>query len=90
VHALSALEKPKAIKFGELAALPGNTVTSLFGKGRFDEQFVETRRAGLQQFINDVAKHNFFRFQKELHAFLQNQDAVVIIHRFFEFQRASV
>lgn len=26
-------EKPKAIKFGELAPLPGDTLSSLFGKG---------------------------------------------------------
>ncbi|KAF2072818.1 hypothetical protein CYY_005861 [Polysphondylium violaceum] len=71
-HKLS--EKPKAIKFGELAPLPGNNLSSLFGQGRFEAEFIEERRKGLEQFLNSVANHNFFRFVPFLHRFLQEKD----------------
>ncbi|EFA80169.1 hypothetical protein PPL_06991 [Heterostelium album PN500] len=68
-------EKPKAIKFGELYPLPGNNLSSLFGQGRFEADFIEERRKGLEQFLNSVANHNFFRFVNYLHRFLQDKDA---------------
>eukprot|EP01132_Coremiostelium_polycephalum_P001166 gene1166-1476_t len=70
-------EKPKASKFGELYPLPGNTVQSLFGQGRFEADFIEERRKGLEQFLNSVANHNYFRFVPFLHRFLQEKDIVV-------------
>ncbi|GAM23058.1 hypothetical protein SAMD00019534_062330, partial [Acytostelium subglobosum LB1] len=70
-------EKPKAIKFGELCPLPGNNLSSLFGQGRFEPEFIEERRKGLEQFLNNVATHNFFRFVTALHRFLQDKDANV-------------
>eukprot|EP01133_Synstelium_polycarpum_P008933 gene8933-10472_t len=68
-------EKPKAIKFGELFPLPGNNLSSLFGQGRFETEFIEERRKGLEQFLNSVANHNFFRFVTYLHRFLQEKEA---------------
>lgn len=66
---------PKAIKFGELPQLPGNTMSSLLtGGGRFEAEFVEKRRQGLEEFLNIVAHHSFFRFEPELHAFLQDEE----------------
>jgi hypothetical protein len=66
---------PKAIKFGELPQLPGDTVSSLLtGAGRFEPEFVEKRRQGLEEFLNIVAHHSFFRFEPELHAFLQDEE----------------
>eukprot|EP01112_Ceratiomyxa_fruticulosa_P007544 TRINITY_DN1963_c0_g1_i2.p1 TRINITY_DN1963_c0_g1~~TRINITY_DN1963_c0_g1_i2.p1 ORF type:complete len:159 (-),score=41.82 TRINITY_DN1963_c0_g1_i2:78-554(-) len=67
-------EKPKAVKFGELPPLPGVTLSSLIGQGRFDPEFIEMRRKGLEQFINAVANHNYFRFVPALHRFLQDSD----------------
>ncbi|KAH3762587.1 sorting nexin-3/12 [Pelomyxa schiedti] len=67
---------PRNIKFGDVPPLPGNTVGSLFnlGNSRFDTEFLEERRKGLEDFINVVAKHNAFRFEPALHNFLQNDD----------------
>lgn len=40
---------PKAIKFGDLPALPGDTIFSLFSKqARLDPDFIEKRREGLE------------------------------------------
>ncbi|GAM26045.1 hypothetical protein SAMD00019534_092200 [Acytostelium subglobosum LB1] len=71
-------EKPKAIKFGELYPLPGNNLSSLFGQGRFEAEFIEERRKALEQFLNSVANHNFFRFVNYLHRFLQDKDATFL------------
>ncbi|KYQ90748.1 hypothetical protein DLAC_09385 [Tieghemostelium lacteum] len=71
-------EKPKAIKFGELYPLPGNNLSSLFGQGRFEADFIEERRKGLEQFLNSVANHNYFRFVPFLHRFLQEKDATFL------------
>lgn len=68
-------EKPKAIKFGELAPLPGDTISSLFGKGRFEPEFIEDRRKKLEAFLNSVANHNYFRFVPTLHEFLQDPNS---------------
>jgi len=58
-----------------LAALPGNTVSSFIGPGRFDPEFIEVRRKGLEEFLNSVVNHPFSRFEKALQDFLQDQDA---------------
>eukprot|EP01117_Protostelium_nocturnum_P010103 TRINITY_DN3600_c0_g1_i1.p1 TRINITY_DN3600_c0_g1~~TRINITY_DN3600_c0_g1_i1.p1 ORF type:complete len:151 (-),score=44.43 TRINITY_DN3600_c0_g1_i1:49-501(-) len=58
-----------------LAELPGNTVSSFLGAGRFDNEFVESRRKGLEEFINSVVNHPFSRFEPALQNFLQDQDA---------------
>ncbi|PRP81241.1 sorting nexin-3-like [Planoprotostelium fungivorum] len=60
-----------------LAELPGNTFSSFLGSGRFDDEFVETRRKGLEDFINSVVNHPFSRFEPALQNFLQDQDAVI-------------
>lgn len=46
-------------------------------KGRFDEEFIEQRRKGLEEFLNSVVNHPFSRFEKKLQEFLQDQDAKV-------------
>jgi len=53
-------EKPKAIKFGELAPLPGDTISSIFGKGRFEPEFVEDRRKKLEAFLKLCCQSQFF------------------------------
>jgi len=58
-----------------LANLPGNTMTSFLGSGRFDSQFVEERRKGLEEFLNSVVNHPFSRFEKALQDFLSDQSA---------------
>jgi len=58
-----------------LANLPGNTLTSFLGSGRFDDEFVEQRRKGLEEFMNSVVNHPFSRFEKALQDFLQDQNA---------------
>ena len=67
-------ESPKGRKKGgTIPPLPGNTFSSLLGSGRFDEQFIEERRQGLEQFLNSVANHVICRFEASLHAFLQGK-----------------
>jgi len=58
-----------------LAELPGNTVSSFLGPGRFDDSFVEQRRKGLEEFLNSVVNHPFSRFEKKLQEFIQDQDS---------------
>jgi len=58
-----------------LAVLPGNTVSSFIGPGRFDAEFIELRRKGLEEFLNSVVNHPFSRFEKALQDFLQDQSA---------------
>jgi len=62
-------------KHGPIPPLPGDSVTSLFGQGRFEPAFIEDRRKGLEQFINGTANHTFARFDSELHKFLQDPKA---------------
>jgi len=57
-----------------LAQLPGNTVGSFLGPGRYDDEFVEARRKGLEEFMNSIVNHPFSRFEKALQDFLQDQD----------------
>ena len=40
--------------------------------GRFDPQFVEERRKGLEKFLNSVVNHIYCRFDKQLQGFLEN------------------
>ena len=66
---------PKAVKFGPLPALPGNTPVSLLtNSGRFDPDLVEKRRAALEKWLDVVAHHSFFRFEPCLHSFLQDEE----------------
>jgi len=58
-----------------LAELPGNTFSSFLGSGRFDAEFIEQRRKGLEEFINSVVNHPFSRFEPALQNFLADQDA---------------
>ena len=66
---------PKNIKFGALPSLPGDTMSSLFSsKGRFEPEFIEKRRAALEEWLNAVAHHSFLRFESALHSFLQDEE----------------
>jgi len=58
-----------------LAQLPGNTVGSFIGTGRYDAEFIEARRRGLEEFLNSIVNHPFSRFEKALQDFLQDQHA---------------
>jgi len=68
------LEKEK--EGGTIAALPGDTVGSFLGFGRYDAAFIEERRKGLQEFLNSVANHIVTRFEKRLHNFLTDPNFV--------------
>eukprot|EP01089_Gocevia_fonbrunei_P010955 TRINITY_DN23994_c0_g1_i1.p1 TRINITY_DN23994_c0_g1~~TRINITY_DN23994_c0_g1_i1.p1 ORF type:complete len:174 (-),score=29.07 TRINITY_DN23994_c0_g1_i1:87-608(-) len=61
-------------KGGTIPFLPGNTLSSLVGSGRFDPAFIEERRQGLERFIISVANHVICRFDTGLHAFLQDSE----------------
>eukprot|EP01107_Rhizomastix_libera_P005605 TRINITY_DN191_c0_g1_i1.p1 TRINITY_DN191_c0_g1~~TRINITY_DN191_c0_g1_i1.p1 ORF type:complete len:149 (+),score=31.33 TRINITY_DN191_c0_g1_i1:29-448(+) len=67
-------QDPKKAKFGELKELPGDSVFTMFSKkARIEPEFVEKRRKSLEEFIDYVANHNFFRFEPILHSFLQDE-----------------
>jgi hypothetical protein len=55
---------------GTIAPLPGDTVASFLGFGRFDDKFIEERRKGLQEFLNSVTNHIVTRFEPRLRNFL--------------------
>jgi len=57
-----------------LAELPGNTLGSFIGTGRYEPEFIELRRKGLEDFLNSVVNHPFSRFEKALQDFLSKQD----------------
>ncbi|KAH3743131.1 sorting nexin-3/12 [Pelomyxa schiedti] len=61
---------------GDVPALPGDTLASLLNisNARFDAEFVEDRRRGLEEFINTVANHTVLRFNPVLLDFLQEED----------------
>eukprot|EP01094_Clydonella_sp_ATCC50884_P023661 TRINITY_DN5733_c0_g1_i1.p1 TRINITY_DN5733_c0_g1~~TRINITY_DN5733_c0_g1_i1.p1 ORF type:complete len:161 (+),score=50.90 TRINITY_DN5733_c0_g1_i1:77-559(+) len=40
-----------------LPDLPGDTIASFFGWGRFEADFIEDRRKNLEEFINIIANH---------------------------------
>eukprot|EP01120_Amphizonella_sp_Union-15-10_P008967 TRINITY_DN3311_c0_g2_i1.p1 TRINITY_DN3311_c0_g2~~TRINITY_DN3311_c0_g2_i1.p1 ORF type:complete len:152 (-),score=34.80 TRINITY_DN3311_c0_g2_i1:136-591(-) len=64
-------EKGKRLTIPEL---PGNTLSSFFGSGRFEKEFVEERRKKLEEFLNSVVNHPWARFEEGLHKFLEEQD----------------
>jgi len=41
--------------------------------GIFDDDFIETRRRGLEEFINKVAGHPLAQNERSLHVFLQEE-----------------
>jgi hypothetical protein len=55
---------------GTIAPLPGDTVASFLGFGRFEPSFIEERRKGLQEFLNSVTNHIVTRFESRLQKFL--------------------
>jgi len=57
-----------------IAELPGNTFSSWVGPGRYDKEFIEERRVGLEDFMRSVVNHPWARFEPGLHKFLQDQD----------------
>jgi len=69
-------ESPKGRKKGgTIPQLPGNNFSSFLGmSGRFEPEFIEERRQGLESFLNSVANHVICRFEAALHAFLQDQN----------------
>jgi hypothetical protein len=57
-----------------IAELPGDTLMSWFGPGRYEAEFIEERRKGLTTFMVSVTNHPWARFEPGLHKFLENQD----------------
>ena len=66
--------------------LPGKAIFKQFpllsaDDGIFEDEFIEERRCGLEEFINSVAAHPLVQAEKCLHAFLQqgtiNKDTFV-------------
>lgn len=57
-----------------IAELPGDTLMSWLGPGRFDDEFVENRTKGLGIFVTSVVNHPWARFEEGLHKFLEKQD----------------
>ena len=41
---------------------------------RFEPDFIEERRKGLQHFLTSVVNHPWARFEEGLHQFLEDQD----------------
>uniref|UniRef100_A0A6B2LQ70 PX domain-containing protein n=1 Tax=Arcella intermedia TaxID=1963864 RepID=A0A6B2LQ70_9EUKA len=66
-------EKGKKLSIPEL---PGDSWSSWFGPGRFEKEFIEERRVGLDQFMKSVANHPWARFEEGLHKFLEKQDFI--------------
>mmetsp|Transcript_9965 Transcript_9965/g.40351 ORF Transcript_9965/g.40351 Transcript_9965/m.40351 type:complete len:163 (+) Transcript_9965:327-815(+) len=65
-----------------LPDLPGDTVGSFFGWGRFDEAFIEKRRRGLQEFMNKVANHPHCATQVAFIRFCRDDDMQPLIEFF--------
>lgn len=42
--------------------------------GRFEPDFIEERRKGLEHFLTSVVNHPWARFEEGLHKFLEDQD----------------
>lgn len=58
-----------------IADLPGNTLMSWLGtSARYDKEFIETRRKGLETFMVSVVNHPWARFEEGLHKFLEDQN----------------
>ncbi|KAL7716197.1 Sorting nexin-3 [Entamoeba marina] len=66
--------RDKMQKFGSIPQLPGDTLLSLFGSGRFDSQFVADRCAKLDRWIKAIATHNLLRFENIFISFLQDEN----------------
>ena len=60
------------MKYGMIPPLPGDTIGSLFGKGRFKPEFVEERRKKLDQWLKAICSHKILRLEKIFIDFLQN------------------
>eukprot|EP01128_Nolandella_sp_AFSM9_P002056 TRINITY_DN1244_c0_g1_i1.p2 TRINITY_DN1244_c0_g1~~TRINITY_DN1244_c0_g1_i1.p2 ORF type:complete len:154 (-),score=45.26 TRINITY_DN1244_c0_g1_i1:94-555(-) len=57
-----------------IAELPGNTLSSWLGlSGRYEKEFIEERRKGLQVFMVSVVNHPWARFEEGLHKFLEDE-----------------
>jgi len=59
-----------------IADLPGDTLGSWLGPGRYEKEFVEERRKGLEAFMKSVVNHPWARFEEGLHKFLEKQDFI--------------
>eukprot|EP01123_Difflugia_compressa_P010079 TRINITY_DN3571_c5_g1_i1.p1 TRINITY_DN3571_c5_g1~~TRINITY_DN3571_c5_g1_i1.p1 ORF type:complete len:152 (+),score=32.00 TRINITY_DN3571_c5_g1_i1:182-637(+) len=59
-----------------IADLPGDTISSWLGPGRYDKEFIEERRKGLESFMKSVVNHPWARFEEGLHKFLEQQEYV--------------
>eukprot|EP01126_Amoeba_proteus_P060597 TRINITY_DN802_c0_g1_i1.p1 TRINITY_DN802_c0_g1~~TRINITY_DN802_c0_g1_i1.p1 ORF type:complete len:145 (-),score=10.67 TRINITY_DN802_c0_g1_i1:125-559(-) len=57
-----------------IAELPGDTVMSWLGPGRFEPDFIESRRKALATFLTSVVNHPWARFEEGLHKFLEKQE----------------
>jgi hypothetical protein len=55
-------------------------ISSLTLAGIFEEDFIETRRSGLEGFVNKIAGHPLAQNERCLHMFLQVSTALPIIH----------
>ena len=56
-----------------IADLPGNSLGSWLGlSARYDKEFIEERRKGLEVFMVSVVNHPWARFEEGLHKFLQD------------------
>jgi hypothetical protein len=55
---------------GSLRRVPELPGKKMFGK--FDKEFVEQRRAGLEDFLNKCAGHAICRLEKGFHQFLED------------------
>ena len=62
------------MKFGVIPPLPGDTFTSLFGRGRFDKSFVNDRCKKLDTWLKAIAAHNLLRFEPIFIHFLEDDD----------------
>ena len=67
-------KRQKMIKFGNIPPLPGDTLGSLFGRGRFKPEFVEDRCKKLDQWIKAICAHNMLRFEKIFIDFLSQDE----------------
>ncbi|EKE39805.1 hypothetical protein ENUP19_0170G0031 [Entamoeba nuttalli] len=67
-------KKDKMAKFGTIPPLPGDTIFSLFGRGRFDPAFVDDRCKKLDAWIKAICAHNMLRFEKVFISFLEQDN----------------
>ena len=63
-------------KFGTIPPLPGDTIGSLFGKGRFKPEFVNDRCKKLDQWIKAISAHNMLRFESVFISFVSDDEWV--------------